>query len=301
MSKSWVPCPSVVKPAILAIGVMCCVLFPALSIAQDSQPNEFAPQPDIEAADCPPFATFPQLPMTVVTSCHKESSQKVTLPLAPDAQGAPRDTVVEGASEFREYRRPMKDQQELMFDNLMQLAPMAGFVVVYSGRPSVITARSGLTWVLINVSDESYNLTVVRDSRTSCEPVHNAEEISREMDSAHRVPLYGIQFTAENRIVEDKSSAVLTALLKYISQDPSRLLVIESHKVTENGKEEDDLEITRERANAVVDWLVAHGAPAQSLQAKPFGRMQPIAGNDTATTADCNERIQLSVPVKKTE
>jgi len=277
----------------LSIALVCSTRLPAPCVAQEN-PNILTAEPAIQAADCPPFKAFPQLPMTIVVSCHESDSVEITVPLKPDAQGRAQQKSVRGLYEFREYRNPLAEQQDSMFNNLMQLAPMAGFTVLYSARPSVITARSGQIWVLINVADDSYNISVVQDSQMSCAPVNNAEEIARNMEARDRVAIYGMQFSPENQIMEEKSTEALKALLKYIVQSPDRSLVIESHKVTPKGTEEDDFEITRERANAVVDWLVAHGIPPGLLQAKPFGRMQPLTENDTAAGIHCNERIELS-------
>lgn len=277
----------------LSVALACSMRLPAPCVAQEN-PNTLTTEPAIEAADCPPFTTFPQAPMTIVVSCNKANSVKVSLPLKPDAQGWSQQKSVEGVYEYREYRSPRADQQEFIFDNLMRLASMAGFTVLYSARPSVITARSGQTWVLVNVNDDSYNISVVRDSQMSCAPVNNAEEIAREMEAHDRVAIYGIQFSPENQIMEEKSSESLKVVFKYIGQNPTRSLVIESHKVSTKGTEEDDFEITRERANAVVDWLIAHGISAELLQAKPFGRMQPLTGNDTPIKIQCNERIEFS-------
>lgn len=284
---------SLSRGLVLSIALACSVRLPAPCLAQEN-PNTLTPEPAIQAADCPPFTTFPQLPMTIVVSCQKTDSVEVALPLKPDSQGRAQQKSVRGLYEFREYRTPRRQQQEYMFDNLLQLAPMAGFTVLYSARPSVITARSGLTWALINVEDDSYNISVVRDSQLSCVPVNNAEEIAREMAAHDHVAIYGIQFSPENQIMEEKVSESLRAVFKYIAQNPAGSLVIESHKVTTKGTEEDDFEITRERANAVVDWLALHGIPAGSLQAKPFGRMQPLTENDTPMGIQCNERIELS-------
>ena len=278
---------------VVSIAVACSIQFPALCLAQEN-PNTLTTLPAIQAADCPPFTTFPQVPMTIVVSCEKANSVEVTMPLKPDAQGRAQQKSVRGLYQFREYRNPRAEQQDYMFDNLVQFAPMAGFTVLYSARPSVITARSGQTWVLINVGDDSYNISMVRESQMSCTPVNNAEEIAREMEDHDRVAIYGIQFSPENQIMEEKSSEPLKAVLKYIGQDPARSLVIESHKVSTKGTKEDDFESTRERASAVVEWLVAHGIPAELLQAKPFGRMQPLTENETPMGIQCNERIELS-------
>lgn len=287
------PSNSLSLKLVLIIALACLMRVPAPCLAQEN-PNVLPTEPEIQAADCPPFSTFPQLPMTIVVSCEEANSVELSVPLKPDAQGRAHQKSVRGLYEFREYRSPRREQQEYMFDSLMRLAPMAGFTVLYSLRPSVITARNAQTWALIHVGDDSYNISVVREPQLSCAPVNNADEIGREMEARGRVAIYGIEFSPENQILEDKSSESLKAVLKYIGLKPADSLVIESHKVSSKGTEIDDFKITWERANAVVDWLAAHGVSTERLQAKPFGRMQPLTENDTPTGIQCNERIALS-------
>jgi outer membrane protein OmpA-like peptidoglycan-associated protein len=50
--------------------------------------------------------------------------------------------------------------------------------------------------------------------------------------------------------------------LKYLEDNPNLAIIVESHIFSIKGNAEADLEITRKRANAVVDWLVAHGIAA---------------------------------------
>jgi len=271
----------------------CSSEFLATCLAQEN-PNASTTGTDIVAADCPPFTAFPQLAMTVVVSCQKSDSVAVTMPLKPDAQGRAREKTIRGIFEFREYRITQVDQQDYAFQNLMQLIPMAGFIAKYSDNSSTITARNGGTWILINLRGDSYNISVVRDSQPGCAGVKNAEEISHEMETHNRATIYEIQFSPQNQIIEGNNSQILNEVLNYVKQNPSLSLVIESHKMSTKGTEDDDFEITRERANSVVDWLVAHGIPAARLQAKPFGRMQPLSENDTAMEVQCNERIQLA-------
>lgn len=266
-----------------------------LCLAQENSIPQ--PEPPL-AADCPKFSKFPQLAMSVVVGCQKNDSSEVTLPLKPDAAGRSREKRIRGAYDFREYYIPHTYSQEEVFDSLTQLAGIAGYVVKYSARPSTITGRNREQWVLINVSSESYNVTVVQDTQESCTPINNAEEISRRMQARNRVALYGIQFTSNNQVNQDASSEILEALLKYIKQNPAQYFIVECHKFSNKGTEDDDFEITRERANAVVDWLLAQGVPAGHLQVKPFGRMRPIADNDEQSEIQCNERIELVKVIK---
>jgi outer membrane protein OmpA-like peptidoglycan-associated protein len=272
----------------LSIALACCIQCAPRCWAQ----GNFNADPEIKAADCPALPVFPQLAMTVVVSCQTSESVAVTMPLKPDPQGRAREKTVRGKYEFREYR--IRALPEYAFDNLMQLVPIAGFVTEYSAKPTTITARKDDTWILISLSGDTYNLSVVREPEVSCTAPKDSGQISHEMQAHSRFAIYGLQFSADNHLVPESSSEILAALLDYLKQSADPRIFVESHKVTNGGSEDDDFEITRERANALVDWLVAHGIPAARLQAKPFGRMKPVTDNNTPTGMQCNERIELA-------
>jgi len=216
------------------------------------------------------------------------------MPLKPDAQGLAREKSVRGIYEFREYQITRVDQQEHTFENLMQWAPMAGFIVKYSESPSKITARNGDTWILINVSGEFYDVSVVQTKEEPWIPLKDAAGISREMQSHSRAAIYGIEFSPDNQTINEEASKTLFQVLKYLTENPNLAVVVESHKFSTRGNAEGDLEVTRKRANAVVDWLAAHGISAGRLQSKALGRTKPVTENDTAIEIQQNERIVIA-------
>jgi outer membrane protein OmpA-like peptidoglycan-associated protein len=271
---------------VLGIALTCSIHRPAPCLAQESEPN-------VDAAGCPDVI-FPKLAGSVVVSCRRGDSVEVTMPLKPDAQGFAREKSVRGIYEFREYQITRVDQQERAFENLMQMAPMAGFIVKYSASPSTITARNGDTWILINVSGDFYNVSVVRVKVEPWTPVKDAEGMSREMQTHSRVAIYGIEFSPYNQAVNEEDSKILIDVLRYIKENANLAVTVESHKFGTKGNAEDDLEITRKRANAVVGWLVAHGIAAGRLQSKALGRSKPVTENDTAIEIQRNERIVLA-------
>jgi|SRR5215469_4285361 len=266
---------------------------PAIGSAQQVDPNGQPYETEEQASGCPRLAALPPLPSAKVVSCQNANSVEISMPLKSDANGYAQEKRVRGAYEFREYRIN-KLEQEFAFDNLLDALPMAGFTTKYSMKPSTITARNGDTWILIRISDDFYDVSVVHEAQASCTPPKDADQISHEMQVNNRIPIYGMQFSSENHIILENSSEILTMLLKYLKQNSDLRVLIESHKFTKGGTELEDFEITRERADAVADWLVANGIPATRLQAKPFGRMKPLAGNNTALDIQCNERIEIS-------
>jgi len=282
------------SPLVFVSLFACALLFPVACPAQES-PNINSSGPNADAAGCADLGTFLRLGGSTIVSCHQGDSVEVSMPLKPDAQGFAREKAVRGIYEFREYQTPQNYQQEQAFQSLMELAPMAGFTVKYSVPPSTITARKGDIWMLIQVSGDSYDVSVVTAKEEPWNPpFRSAEDISREMIAAGRVAIYGVDFSSGNDGLNGRDSKVLAEVVKYLNANPNATIVIESHKFSATGNEENDLEITRKRGKAVVDWLAVHGIAAQRLQAKPFGRSRPLTENDTAMEIQRNERIVVA-------
>jgi outer membrane protein OmpA-like peptidoglycan-associated protein len=243
---------------------------------------------------CADLKVVPKLAGSVIVSCDKGDSMEVTLPLKPDAQGSAREKSVRGHYEFREYHIALPNyQQDQAFEDLLRLLPIAGSTVKYAANPT-ITARNGDTWILINVSGEYCDVKTVQASEDPWTPAKDAQEISREMQAHSRVAIYGIQFSPDNSAVVEENSKILGEVLTYLKRNPAATIDVESHKVSTTGTAEDDQEVTRKRATAVVTWLTAHGIAAERLRAKPLGRNKPITENDTPLEIERNERIELA-------
>lgn len=61
------------------------------------------------------------------------------------------------------------------------------------------------------------------------------------------------------------------------------------------GREEDNLRISLERAQAVKDYLVEHGIEPERLEVRGVGSTQPIARNDTDRGRAANRRVELRI------
>jgi outer membrane protein OmpA-like peptidoglycan-associated protein len=275
----------------LVLGLaLTCAVHPAPCLAQGSEPS-------VDAMGCPNLTAFPKLAASVVVSCEKGDSVEVAMPLKPDDRGVTREKAVRGVYEFREYQIPQADQQERAFDNLMQLAPMAGFTVKYAEAPSTFTARNGDTWVLVKVSGEYYDVKSVRVKEAPWTPLFkNAQEISRELETDRRAAIYGIIFSPDNQAVQPESYKILFEIWTYLKANPALTLEVESHKVSNIGTAETDQEITRKRAQAMADWLQERGIAAGRVLPKEIGRTKPVTENDTPLEVQKNERIELVKP-----
>lgn len=269
------------------------LLFPVLCLGQE-EPSAANAEPKVDAEGCSDLTVFPRLPNSIIESCEGGNSFEISMPLKPDAQGYAREKRVRGSYEFRAYQMLQDDQQEQNFDNLVQLLPIAGFAVKYSISPTTITARKEDTWILIQVSGQSYNATVVHTKEEPWPPVSDADVIAQEMQIHGRAAIYGIQFSEDNQTVSEENSKILDEVLKYLKANPGSAVVVECHKMSEDGNTQDDQEITQKRAKALVTWLEAHGITVGRLQPKALGRSRPITENDTPSEIQRNERVELA-------
>jgi outer membrane protein OmpA-like peptidoglycan-associated protein len=275
-------------------GILCvsAALGPAECLAQENSGTQL-PQPNADREGCADLKAFPKLPMSMIVSCDKGDSVEVILPLKPDAQGYAREKSVRGFYESREYQIPERYHPEQAFGNIMNYLPMAGFTIKYSASPSTITARKGDTWVLFNFGGEYYDVKAVRAQEDPWAPVKDAQEISREMEAHNRVAIYGIEFSPDDQTVLEEHSKILGEILKYLKGNAGLTIDVESHTMRNNGNAQDDQEITRKRAQAVIAWLEAHSIAAGRLRPKAFGRNKPITENDTPLEIQRNDRIEL--------
>jgi outer membrane protein OmpA-like peptidoglycan-associated protein len=89
-----------------------------------------------------------------------------------------------------------------------------------------------------------------------------------------------------------KLSEVATALTQ---QSPDGNIVVEGHTDTQ-GKEAYNLDLSMRRAQAVRDYLAAHGVAPDRIRAEGLGFSRPIADNKTAEGRANNRRVEIVVP-----
>jgi outer membrane protein OmpA-like peptidoglycan-associated protein len=84
----------------------------------------------------------------------------------------------------------------------------------------------------------------------------------------------------------------LDALAERVRADQRLRIRVAGHADARGGGSA-NLRLSRERAGAVVAYLVAAGVPAERLTAEAYGDTRPVAGNDTARGRALNRRVEL--------
>jgi OOP family OmpA-OmpF porin len=121
----------------------------------------------------------------------------------------------------------------------------------------------------------------------------DAGYLAGEIEKSGRVAVYGINFATGKADITPDSSKVLREIGKLLKSKPNWKLRVEGH--TDNvGKEKANLELSKKRAQAVKDWLVANaGVAAARLTTEGFGDTKPIDSNKTEAGKAKNRRVEL--------
>jgi|SRR6266545_1260424 OmpA-OmpF porin, OOP family len=123
--------------------------------------------------------------------------------------------------------------------------------------------------------------------------VVSASEISRGLETAGRVALYGILFDSNKADIKAESRPALEEIAKFLRSTPNAKLDVVGH--TDNvGSYDSNLDLSRARAMAVVGILVKeYDLNPQRLRASGVGFLAPIASNAAEEGRAKNRRVEL--------
>lgn len=103
-----------------------------------------------------------------------------------------------------------------------------------------------------------------------------------------------INFRTANAEISTDSYALLDKLASIAGECPTAKITIEGH-TDSRGAESYNQQLSQNRAQAVVDFLVSKGVDAARLTAIGFGENAPIADNTTPEGRALNRRIEFTV------
>lgn len=116
------------------------------------------------------------------------------------------------------------------------------------------------------------------------------------MDSAeyfNQVVGNGVYFGLDQYDLNSAAQATLRGQASWLSQNPSRSIVIEGH-CDERGTREYNLGLGERRANAVKDYLVSLGVTPSRVRTISYGKERPVC---VASSEDCWSRNRRGVSV----
>jgi outer membrane protein OmpA-like peptidoglycan-associated protein len=168
--------------------------------------------------------------------------------------------------------------------------------VVYAPPAVTVSAPPAAYWYYCPPAKAYF--PYVRECPVGWEAVPSSKPLPRE---AAAVPapsgkvtytLGDVLFHTAQSDLEPSATATLDGLVESLNKDPSRHIVIEGY--TDNvGKPGANRELSQRRADAVMQYLIAHGIAADRLTAVGKGESSPVASNGTAEGRRQNRRVNI--------
>jgi len=106
--------------------------------------------------------------------------------------------------------------------------------------------------------------------------------------------LKNIFFQTAKYELELKSQTELDKIVSFLNRNPDLTLEISGH-TDDVGKDEDNMVLSKKRAQALFDYLIKAGIPKQRIRFQGYGETKPVAPNDTEANRQLNRRIELKV------
>ena len=146
----------------------------------------------------------------------------------------------------------------------------------------------------INASGYLYYLDILDYSSVSGDEKMRKDFFLKKVEVGTKVVLDNIYFQTGKAILRPESEEALNQVLRFLENNPSMRLEISGH--TDNtGSLRINQKLSRDRASAVVNYLVGKGIPQEMLESKGYADTQPVAENSTVEGRTKNRRVEFKV------
>lgn len=116
-------------------------------------------------------------------------------------------------------------------------------------------------------------------------------EVFYDIVAGSRIDLRSVLFGFDSAVITEDSAVVLDEVARMLLNNPHQVEV--SGHTCSIGAAEYNLGLSQRRANAVKDYLVKQGVPANSITAKGYGLTNPKFDNSTEEGRRLNRRAEI--------
>jgi len=106
--------------------------------------------------------------------------------------------------------------------------------------------------------------------------------------------LRNVFFDYNKATITPQSEVELERVVRILKLNPTLKIRISGH-TDSDGSDEYNLKLSQQRAQSVVDYLIAKGINKERLVATGYGETRPIAPNDTPENKQLNRRTEFEI------
>ncbi len=129
----------------------------------------------------------------------------------------------------------------------------------------------------------------------SDDPSKNGCPTAVRVTGSQIVVTQNVNFETGSAVIDPGSEPVLAQVAQVLSEHPEVVRVAVDGHTDNQGQDRTNLVLSRERAVAVVRWLVTHGVDERRLEARGYGQRRPIADNKTPEGRAKNRRVEFLI------
>nr|WP_241240889.1 OmpA family protein [Maribacter sp. MJ134] len=104
----------------------------------------------------------------------------------------------------------------------------------------------------------------------------------------------GVYFDTNKSSVKGTSATTLDKLAGIFNEYPNSNILVEGH-TDSAGAEDYNMNLSKQRAESVTNYLVAKGISASRFSTKWYGELQPVGDNATSDGKAKNRRVELAI------
>lgn len=120
----------------------------------------------------------------------------------------------------------------------------------------------------------------------------SAALFEEEMDKNGKIALYGILFETGKATLKDESKHELSLIVDYLKKYPAVNIYVVGH-TDDTGSLDLNMELSKQRAKSVVDYLVSNGLSESRLIADGVGPFAPVTTNESDKGKKLNRRVEI--------
>lgn len=193
------------------------------------------------------------------------------------------------------------DNQEPLKAKFELISLDSGDVVMesYSDEQSgefLVCIPSNNNYVL-NVSKKGY---LFYSDNFTLKGIHEVDEPFRKdvpldpVKEGERIVLRNIFYATDSSNLKSESKVELNKLYQFLEDNPELEIEISGH--TDNvGSEEYNMELSRERARSVYNYLIEKGVDSERLSYEGYGESEPVTTNETEEGRAENRRTEIKI------
>jgi outer membrane protein OmpA-like peptidoglycan-associated protein len=123
-------------------------------------------------------------------------------------------------------------------------------------------------------------------------PSHNYEYYAHAAPGRRIETLTGPSFAFNKATLTPEGRQHVDHAVEILRDNPNIAVSVEGH-TDSVGSDAYNMKLSQRRADAVRDYMVAHGIAADRITTEAFGETRPVASNDTAAGRAENRRVEI--------